>query len=145
MWSHTRYDVRPNDELEFIGTPDYLWGIPAVRGASIFSKTVACLGEAKKDKFEEGWGQVGAEMIATQYHNNNFELPVFGLVSNGKKWEFGKLINKTFIIDEIGYEMPAKINKVLNCLNWFLCEVRKNADILEEIIKKEKELKKSGL
>ncbi len=143
LWSHCKYDVKVDDELEFTGSPDYLWGIPIVRGGWNFSKTVACLGEAKKDKFEEGWGQVGAEMIATQYYNNNFELPVFGLVSNGKKWEFGKLVKKTFIIDEIGNEMPVKIENVLDSLNWFLGEVRKNVDILEEVIKKEKMLKKS--
>ncbi len=141
LWSHNKYNVKVSETLELTGEPDYLWGIPAVRGGTIFSKTVACLGEAKRDKFEEAWGQVGAEMIATQYHNNNFELPVFGLASNGKQWEFCKLINKTFIMDKPGYEMPSKLGNVLNNLNWFLCEVRKNADILEKIFQKEKALK----
>ncbi len=133
LWSHTKFNVTVDDTLEFSGSPDYLWAIPAVEGGTIFTKTIACLAEAKQDNFTKGWAQVGAEMVATQYYNNNFELPVFGLVSNGTSWEFGKLVEKTFIIDKLGCEMPAKSESVFNSLNWFLCEVRKNADILLEI------------
>lgn len=48
--------------------------------------------EAKKDNFEEGWGQCAAEMVAAQKANGP-ENPyrVYGIVSNGDKWEFAHL------------------------------------------------------
>lgn len=52
--------------------------------------------EAKQDKFEEGWGQCLAEMIAVQRIDNDFISDVFGIVSNGKIWQFGKLVANVF-------------------------------------------------
>ena len=39
----------------------------------------------------EGWGQCLAELIAAQNINHAPEKTVFGIVSNGEIWEFGKL------------------------------------------------------
>ena len=52
--------------------------------------------EAKKDNFEEGWGQCLAELVAAQKLNNNQHDLVFGIVTNGKLWEFGKLEDNLF-------------------------------------------------
>jgi hypothetical protein len=53
--------------------------------------------EAKKDNFEEGWGQCLAELIAAQKLNNQPEQLLYGIVSNGKIWEFGQLREQDFI------------------------------------------------
>ena len=52
--------------------------------------------EAKKDNFEEGWGQCLAELVAAQKLNNNQHNLVYGVVSNGKMWEFGNLQDNLF-------------------------------------------------
>jgi len=36
-------------------------------------------------------------MVAAQKLNNDLPITVFGIVSNGKKWEFGKLENDKLI------------------------------------------------
>jgi hypothetical protein len=52
--------------------------------------------EAKKDDFTAGWGQCGAEMVACQKINGIEGQTIFGIVSNGKLWEFGKLSDRLF-------------------------------------------------
>lgn len=52
--------------------------------------------EAKKNDFEQGWGQCLAELVAAQNLNNNEKLPVYGIVTDGKLWEFGVLTQQNF-------------------------------------------------
>ena len=52
--------------------------------------------EAKKNDFEQGWAQCLSELVAAEYLNNNNNLPVYGIVTDGKLWEFGKLFKKEF-------------------------------------------------
>ena len=47
--------------------------------------------EAKKDDFDAGWGQCLAAMLAAQRTNDRPSRLVYGCVSNGLAWEFGKL------------------------------------------------------
>ncbi len=136
VWSHVPFNV--TDELN--GTPDYIFA-PGLPGNKDYKLPIACLGEAKKDDFIEGWGQTAAEMVAAQIANKNKEVPIYGLVTNGKSWEFGKLIGNKFIIEEKTLSVTDDLQKVLNILNWFFCEARKNADILLDIEAKEKKEK----
>lgn len=134
LWSHSKLEVIIDENTQFSGEPDYLWGIPTVEGGDEFSNTVASLCEAKKDDFSRGWAQVGAEMVAAQIKNNNKEIPIFGLVTNGNLWQFGKLEGEVFIIDKRSFTAPGHLDEVFNVLNWFFCEARKNADILASFI-----------
>ena len=52
--------------------------------------------EAKKNDFEQGWGQCLAELVAAQKINDNTDLPVYGIVTDGILWQFGQLIGDTF-------------------------------------------------
>jgi hypothetical protein len=73
----------------------------------VFGKPYFLLVEAKQDKFDEGWAQCLAEMIAAQRLNDELQITILAIVSNGKDWEFGKLegtvftknINRYFIQD----------------------------------------------
>ncbi len=47
--------------------------------------------EAKQDNFEAGWAQCLAEMIAAQRLNETAQIIIYGIVSNGNLWQFGKL------------------------------------------------------
>jgi len=52
--------------------------------------------KAKKDNFEEGWGQCLAELLTAQKLNSQQDARIFGIVSNGKLWEFAQLKDNVF-------------------------------------------------
>ncbi len=130
VWSHVQFDVDKAKGLN--GTADYIFA-PAKRGRMQFKLPIVCLGEAKKDDFIRGWGQTAAEMIAAQIENNNTEIPIYGLVTNGISWQFGQLKKSIFTIDERTFSATRDLQEVLDILNLIFCEARKNADILLEI------------
>ncbi|MDJ0675378.1 MAG: hypothetical protein QNJ36_08385 [Calothrix sp. MO_167.B42] len=87
LWSH---ETLIYDE-DLSGIPDYIVTQRNPLGTVVFDKPYFLTVEAKQDKFAEGWGQCLASMIAVQRINDNFDDDVFGIVSNGKVWQFGKL------------------------------------------------------
>ncbi len=99
LWSH---EVLFYDE-KLSGIPDYILAKRSPLGTLIFDKPYFLAVEAKQDKFREGWGQCLAEMIAIQKINNNPEQVIYGTVSNGRMWQFGKLNNSTFIENDRAY------------------------------------------
>ncbi len=127
VWSQLKFTVDKKRGL--VGVPDFILA-PPLEGAKRYKLPVVCLGEAKKNDFDQGWGQVGAEMVAAQIANKNSETPIFGLVTDGKIWEFGKLENKIFTLNKERFKTPRELDKVFNILNWMFCEARKNADQL---------------
>jgi len=92
LWSHQPL----NYDEQLTGVPDYLVCQKSPLGKIIFDQPYCVVVEAKKDNFTEGWGQCVAEMIAAQKLNENKEQSIFGIVSNGKTWEFCKLKIKVF-------------------------------------------------
>ncbi|MEE6162542.1 hypothetical protein U9R62_14610 [Cylindrospermopsis raciborskii DSH] len=75
---------------------DYVVAKRSSRGKVIFNFYLILV-EAKKDNFEEGWGQCLAELIAAQKLNNQLNQTLYGIVSNGKIWEFSKLEEDNFV------------------------------------------------
>ncbi len=59
-------------------------------------KPIVIVVEAKKNDFEQGWGQCLAELVAAQYLNGDRQRPVYGVVTDGNLWQFGKLEADTF-------------------------------------------------
>ena len=57
-----------------------------------FSDRVA----VKKNDFELGWGQCLAELVAAQRINDDANFPVYGIVTDGIWWQFGRLIGDAF-------------------------------------------------
>jgi hypothetical protein len=92
VWSHQPL----NYDEKLSGIPDYIVAKRSAKGKIIFEQPYLIVVEAKKDNFEEGWGQCLAELVASQKLNNKPEMELFGIVSNGKFWEFGKLVNDNF-------------------------------------------------
>ncbi len=129
IWSHYKLE---SPEVNMTGEPDYLFADSEI-GDDEYDKAIVCVGEAKKEKFDDAWGQVSAEMIAAQKLNKKDEVPIFGIVTTGKIWEFAKLQDDTFTYHSLEYAVPDRIDAVMNLLNWVFCEARKNADILEEL------------
>lgn len=79
------------------GTPDYIFSKRSELGKTVLEKPMVILVEAKKNDFEQGWGQCLAELVASQKINNNSIRAVYGIVTDGNLWQFGKLIADTFI------------------------------------------------
>jgi roadblock/LC7 domain-containing protein len=84
VWSHQLL----NYDEQLSGVPDYMVAKRSAKGKIMF--------EAKKDNFEEGWGQCLAELITAQKLNQNIQTEIFGIVSNGKFWELGRLLENSF-------------------------------------------------
>lgn len=95
LWSHKsiRYDTKLN------GAPDYLFSTRSALGKTVLGFPIVIIVEAKQNNFNEGWGQCLAELIASQKINGSDELPVYGIVTDGEVWQFGKLISNLFTKD----------------------------------------------
>lgn len=78
------------------GTPDYFISTRSELGILTVGTPLIILVEAKKNDFEQGWGQCLAELVAAQKINDDPDTPVYGIVSDGERWQFGKLINDAF-------------------------------------------------
>lgn len=83
------------------GTPDYFISTRSELGKTIVGRPLILLVEAKKNDFEQGWGQCLAELVAAQKinaekMNGTPASPVYGIVTDGTLWQFGRLIGDTF-------------------------------------------------
>ncbi len=130
IWSHITFNV--DKKLNLSGEADYLVADEVVGGYD-YETPVVCLGEAKKDDFVGGWGQVGAEMRAAQIANKNDKVSIYGLVTNGYEWEFGKLKNKNFTLNIKKGHAPEDFDNLFNSLNWLFSEARKNLDKIKNM------------
>jgi hypothetical protein len=83
-------------DKELGGMPDYIIAKQSERGKIIFGKPLLAVVEAKKDDFEGGWAQCLLEMYTIQKINGKPDMPVFGIVTNGDNWEFGRLDDSVF-------------------------------------------------
>ncbi len=92
LWSHE--SLKYDEDLS--GVPDYLIAKKSPLGKLVLEQPYLMVVEAKKDNFTEGWGQCLAELVAAQKLNDNSKQTLFGIVSNGEIWEFGKLVESQF-------------------------------------------------
>ena len=78
------------------GIPDYFVSTRSELGKLLVGTPLILLVEAKKNDFEQGWGQCLAELVAAQKINDAPDTPVYGIVSDGTWWQFGKLVGNAF-------------------------------------------------
>ena len=81
------------------GTPDYIFSKRSELGKTVLATPIVIVVEAKKNDFEQGWGQCLAELLASQKMNNQPLVPVYGIVTDGNLWQFGQLESTTFTKD----------------------------------------------
>jgi hypothetical protein len=74
IWSHQPLNYDEN----LSGVPDYVVAQRSPRGKIVLEKPYVIVVEAKKDNFEEGWGQCLAEMLAAQKLNNDISKNCLG-------------------------------------------------------------------
>ena len=123
LWSH---ETLAYDE-DLSGVPDYMVTQRNPLGTIVFDKPYFLAVEAKQDKFEEGWGQCLAEMVAVQRINDDFVSDVYGIVSNGKVWQFGKLNADLFTRNKDLY-LIQDLDKLFAAVNYIFqeCELKIN-------------------
>lgn len=119
LWSHKSLSKQAKDS----GIPDYIIAKRSPLGKNVMDLPLLVMIEAKKDDFDEGWGQCLAQMCLAQELSKG-EYPVFGVVSNGDVWQFGHLIDNT-LTQDINMISIGKLQNVFNALYFIFEECRK--------------------
>jgi hypothetical protein len=109
------------------GTPDYLIAIRSALGKTVLEAPLVVVAEARKNDFEQGWGQCLAELVAAQKINEDESFAVHGIVTDGKLWEFGKLVGNTFIKNMAGYTVD-NLARLFGVLNFIFQAAAKNKE-----------------
>jgi hypothetical protein len=127
LWSHQAL----NCDANLNGFPEYILAQKSPLGKLVFDKPYFVIVEAKQDDFEAGWAQCLAEMIAAQKLNEKPEQDVFGIVSNGKLWQFGNLTRNAFTINKNSYLID-DLDKLFAAINYVFqqCELLLDAEVL---------------
>lgn len=112
LWSHQFL----NCDAQLTGFPEYILARRSPLGKIVFDQPYFILVEAKQDNFDAAWGQCLAEMIAAQRLNENSQITVFGITSNGSLWQFGKLGNSTFTLNNTFYTIQ-ELDKLFAAVN----------------------------
>lgn len=113
LWSHQALSYNEN----LSGQPDYIVTKRSPLGTIVFDKPYFLVVEAKQDKFEEGWGQCLAELIAVQKINNDLQQKIWGIVSNGKVWQLGQLQGDIFTRNKNFYTIQ-DLEKLFAVINY---------------------------
>ncbi len=129
LWSHTSFSV--NETLS--GIPDYIFTQRTQYDSESLEAPILVAVEAKKDNFEEGWGQCAAEMVAAQIANENKNLVIYGVVTNGKLWEFARLKEKDFT-KNVSYIDVADLDKLYSALHFILEDCKNNLNCTNKLL-----------
>lgn len=99
------------------GTPDYIFSERSKLGKTVLEKPLLIVVEAKKNDFEMSWGQCLAELVACQKINENSSGPIYGIVTDGNFWQFGKLVEDTFVKDIESFSID-RLNELYGALEY---------------------------
>ena len=84
---------------DLTGIPDYFVCKVSEYGRTILDVPSLLVSQARRDDFRLAWGQCSAAMLAAQKLNRTPELPVYGIATNGKEWQFGVLDGRVLTVD----------------------------------------------
>jgi hypothetical protein len=112
-----------NDNLRVSGFPQYIIAKKSPLGKVVFDKPfTSILVQAKQDNFEVAWTQYLTEIISAQSLNGEFSTTIFGIVSNGDSWQFGKLEKYLFIQDKNFYGI-SQLDKLFAAINYIFQQI----------------------
>ena len=114
-----RYDKSLN------GIPDYMVSKRSKLGKTILEHPLVMITEAKKNDFEQGWGQCLAELVAAQKLNDNDDLTIYGIVTDAKTWEFGKLQRDVFTKNMDNFSI-SQMEMLMGALNFLFVQISQN-------------------
>jgi hypothetical protein len=92
LWSHKSIAA----DAILTGTPDYIVAKRSRLGKNVLDFPLVLVAEAKQNDFVRGWGQCLAEMVAAQKLNGNPDGAVYGIVTDGEIWQFGRFVGSLF-------------------------------------------------
>jgi hypothetical protein len=115
IWSHV--SLYKGDKI--LGTPDYIIAKRSPLSIEVMDMPLAMIMEAKRNDFDMGWGQCLAAMHAAQSLNGDPQRVVYGGVSDGFIWRFGKLRGQTFTRDTQDYTL-SRLDELFGALNHVL-------------------------
>lgn len=113
LWSHQ--PLTPGNELSWI--PDYLVAQKSPLGRIVLENPYFVIVKVTKDGTNEDWGECLAQLIAAQRINRTKEKAIFGIVSNGITWEFGRLKLDTFAKNNQIYTIR-ELDKLMAAINY---------------------------
>ena len=108
------------------GTPSYLVATKSELGMTVIGTPLIMLVEAKKNDFEQGWGQCLAELVAAQKINDDIDIPVYGIVTDGAWWQFGKLVGNSFTQNRTNFSID-NLPDLFGAINTVFIEASKAA------------------
>ena len=115
MWSHESISY----SAELSGTPDYLVSTKSALGKTVPGIPIIIVVEAKRNDFVTGWGQCLAELVAVQKINNDNLKQVYGIVTDGTLWQFGKLVENVFTLNETALTIN-ELKKVFGAIGYLM-------------------------
>jgi type IV secretory pathway VirB2 component (pilin) len=120
MWTHQA--IKYDEDLS--GVPDFMFTHLDKKQYEIMSYPIITSVEAKAENFVEGWSQCIAQMLACQKLNTKTNVVIFGIVTTGKQWEFGKLEGNIVIKNIYGCGID-NLPKLITILDYLLSEAKK--------------------
>jgi len=99
------------------GTPDYMLSKKSELGKNVLGLPLLLLVEAKRNDFELGWGQCLAELVAADKLNQHSRV-VYGIVTDGASWDFGRLSHQVFTREPNRYSF-SDLDLLFGMLNGF--------------------------
>ncbi len=120
MWQEKQIDA---GESPFRGKVDFVFTPYQAK----FKMPYLVLSEAKKEDFEQGWGQCLLGMKTCQILNtkDGYQFDMYGIVSTGMFWEFGKFTTNEQFHKSVGYTL-AQPETVLGILDYLFTKCEKN-------------------
>lgn len=116
IWSHAA--LYRGEEL--LGYPDYMIAKRSPQSNEILETPVAMIVEAKRNDFDAGWAQCLAAMCAVQGLNGDpADRVVYGAVSDGFIWRFGKLQGHALIRHPLEFTL-SRLDELFAALNYVL-------------------------
>ena len=103
------------------GTPDYMISKRSPLGKTVLDYPLLMIAEAKKNDFNQGWARCLAELIAAQKLNQN-QQPIYGIVTDGKYWEFGFLEMEVFTKNTKSYTID-NLEELFAGLNFLFLKI----------------------
>lgn len=113
LWSHEFLNV----DTKLSGFPEYILARRSPLGKVVFDQPYFLLVEAKQDNFESALAQCLSEMVAAQRLNDNPNITIFGITSNGSLWQFGQLKETTFTNNRSFYTIQ-ELDQLFAAINY---------------------------
>ncbi len=119
FWTHQ--PIKYDNDLS--GTPDFMFTHLDREQYKLMSYPIITSVEAKSENFTEGWSQCITQMLACQKINVK-PITVFGMVTTGKLWEFGKMEGDVVTQHPTAFGIE-NLPKLISILDYLLVEAKK--------------------